>query len=234
MNILYKKQLATLVLAATFSGAAFAQKTKVKTITIVNGDTTVNKSVIDGDADLAKMEKEMNIVINSDDSAANKKIVKKIIIKGDGDDADAMAYAYSMGDSSDPDIDMTTGEDGSMNIVIKKSREGKSYDKTGTKKVIVNKSSKTVMSSTISGKTEKEMLNVNISVENTTAKINVQSGSKAPMNVSVLDENGKQVFYDSQKNGEHYSKEIKLEKKGTYFLNLIQDKKSTTNKIVVE
>ena len=54
------------------------------------------------------------------------------------------------------------------------------------------------------------------------------------MNVSVLDENGKQVFYDTQKVGGKYSKEIPLGKKGTYFLNFIQNKASTTEKIIVE
>ena len=242
MNILYKKPLLTLMIAAAASGAAFGQKTKVRTITIVNGDTTVNERITDDD--VAQMEKEMNIVINDDDSTSGKKTVKKIVIRGDGDDADAKAFAYSFGDMDEPDIDMTTGADGSMNIVIKKSRtdkadlkdnkDSKDSKDTKEKKVIIKNSSSTVMSSGTSGKTEKEKLNVNIRVEDTTAKISISSGSSAPMNVSVLDENGRQVFYDSQQNGGSYQKEIPLGKKGTFFLNLIQDKRSTTEKIVVE
>ena len=49
----------------------------------------------------------------------------------------------------------------------------------------------------------------------------------------ILDENGKQVHYDTQKAGGNYLKEIKLEKKGTYFLNIIQNKQSTTDKIII-
>lgn len=233
MNIPYKKPLTALTMLALFAGAAFGQKTKVKTITIVNGDTTVNESMTDDD--IAKMEKEMNIVI-SDDGKAGKTVTKKIIIKGDGDDAGATAYAYGMSDDRDQDVEVTTGENGDTKIVIRKSRDGKDDDKQDAKtekKTIVKRSSVTTMNSS-SGKMEKEKLNVSIQVEKMMAKIEVTSGSKAPMNVSILDENGKQVFYDSQQEGENYKKDIPLEKKGTYFLNLIQDKKSTTEKIVVE
>ena len=81
---------------------------------------------------------------------------------------------------------------------------------------------------------ENKSVSININVKGTSAKIDVETGSKEPLNVSILDENGKQVFYDSQKAGGKYSKEIPLEKKGTYFLNLIQNKVSTTEKIIVE
>jgi len=227
MNILYKKQLAAIALIGAVSAAAFGQKTKVRTITIVNGDTTVNESI--DDMDIAKLQKEMSIMID-DDSAGGKKMMKKIVIKGDGDDTSTMAYAYGFGDDKDTDIDMSTGEDGSTKIVIHKGKDGKGDDKKGN----AQRSSTFSSSRSSSGNSEKERLNVNIQVEKNVAKIAVESGSSSPMNVSILDENGKQVFYDSQKNGSSYKKEIPLDKKGTYFMNIIQDKRSTTDKIVVD
>ena len=77
-------------------------------------------------------------------------------------------------------------------------------------------------------------LNLNISIKNTTATIIVETNSKEALNINVLNENGKQIFYDTQKTGGKYNKEIPLGKKGTYFLNLIQNKKSTTEKIIIE
>ncbi len=226
MNFIYKKQIAAVFAVVALAGMASGQS-KVKTITIINGDTTISESTAN-EKDMQQMEKEMNISIN-DDGKQQKTIVKKIIIKTDGD-GDAEAMAYSMGDGKDDGVMVTTDDDGTQTkIIIKKDDD----DKTGAKgkKVIVKKS---MQMNDAGGKTEKENLNINIQLKNTTATVEVASGSKAPLNISILDENGKQVFYDSQKEGGNYKKEIPLKNKGTYFLNLIQDKKSTTEKIVVE
>ncbi|MCW3104965.1 MAG: hypothetical protein JWO09_3405 [Bacteroidetes bacterium] len=163
------------------TGVACGQNAKVKTITIINGDTTVSEKEA-GDADI---EKQITMVINHDGDSAGKKVVKKIIINGDGQkDGDALAYAYTINDGKDED------------------------------------------------EPEKASMKLNIRVTGNMAKVEAESSSKEQLNISILDENGKQVFYDSQKSGGKYSKEIKLEK-GTYFLNLVQDKKSTTDKIVI-
>ena len=233
MNFLYSKQMAALLVTATITTTACGQHSKVKTITIVNGDTTISESNLD-EKEMEKMEKEISVMIN-DDGKHDKKIVKKIIINGDDvdvKDGQAMAYAYSFGDggASAEDVEVITdGNDGETKVIIKKG--GKEKGEGKAEKTVVRKS---ISSSSSDGKEESENMNVNINVKNTTAKVEVETSSKEPLNVSVLDENGKQVFYDSQKSGGKYSKEIPLEKKGTYFLNLIQNKKSTSEKIVIE
>jgi hypothetical protein len=80
---------------------------------------------------------------------------------------------------------------------------------------------------------EEESINLNLNINGNAAKIEAETGSKDPLHISILDENGKQFFYETHKNGGKYSKEIKLEK-GIYFLNLIQNKKSTTDKIIIK
>jgi len=229
MKFLYKGQtLATLAIIA-ITTVACGQNAKVKTVTIINGDTTVSESNLDN-KELAKMEKEITIMIN-DDGKAEKKIVKKVIISGDKDsESNTMAYAYSSDDDKDMkdvDVQISTDENGKKTkIIIKKDneKEGERTEKrTTVKKMDVSKDD-----------IEKESIDLNISVQNKNAKVEVETGSKEPLNISVLDENGKQIFYDSQKKGGKYSKEIPLGKKGTYFLNIIQNKKSSTEKIIVE
>jgi hypothetical protein len=222
--------IAALSLAAilSFTGSACAQSTKMKTITIINGDTTISEKNID-DKELAEIDKKITVIINEDGKgeSSHKKIVKKTIINTDKKrDSDATAYAYSIGDDKDQDIQVISdGDEAETKISIEKSDDKKGDLKD--KKMIVKKS--------ISMNDDtKGSMNININVKNSTAKLEIETNSKEPLNVTVLDENGKQVFYDSQKNGGNYSKEIKLDKKGTYFLNLIQNKKSTTEKIVVE
>jgi hypothetical protein len=226
----------------SFSIVSCAQNPKIstKTITIINGDTTISESNMD-EKDIEKMMKDINVTI-SDNGENSKKIVKKIVISGDdADDAKAMAYAYSTGDGEDQDIEVTTDENGGETRIIIKKTDDKS-EKSGkdgkTEKGSKDgKDGKKVITKTINvrdEKGEKEHMSLNIKIKNTTASVEVETGSNSPLNISVLDENGKQVFYDTQQNGSKYSKEIPLGKKGTYFLNLIQDKKSTSEKIVVE
>jgi len=223
MKLPYKQSLALLTVIA-LTGVACGQNAKVKTITIINGDTTISEKEI-GDADIADIEKQITMVINDGDTTG-KKVVKKIIINGDDrKDGDAMAYAYSMTDGKDDDVEITTDENGKeTRIIIKKDDKEKGGDKQ--KKTVISRSASS------SDERGKASMKLNISVSNSMAKVEAESSSKEPLNVSILDENGKQVFYDSQKGGGKYSKEIKLEK-GTYFLSLVQDKKSTTDKIVI-
>ncbi|MCW3084712.1 MAG: hypothetical protein JWP12_2078 [Bacteroidetes bacterium] len=228
MNFIYKKQIAVAIAVVALAGIAQGQN-KVKTITIINGDTTISESTT-SEKDVQQMEKDLDISINDD--GKQKTIVKKIVIKTDGSD-NAEAMAYTMSDGKDDDVIVTTGEDGTQTkIIINKDDDDKSDAKD--KKVIIKKSAPVIVMNDASGKREKEKLSISIQLKNTTATVEVASSSKLPLNISILDENGKQVFYDSQKDGGNYKKEIPLKNKGTYFLNLIQDKKSTTEKIVVE
>ncbi len=213
--------MSTLLLLAMATGS-YAQNQKTKTITIVNGDTTITESNVDK-KEVTKMEKEIEIMIN-DDGKGEKKVVKKIIINDDNKDGEAMAYAYAIGDDGE-DVEITTSEDGKeMKVVVKTGEAKDSKEKNVIKKEIKCEGPAK----------EKVTLNMNVSIDKTTAKVEIETSSKEQMNVSILDENGKQIFYDSQKVGGKYTKEIPLGKKGTYFLNFIQNKTSKTEKIIVE
>ena len=224
MNKNYKLAFMSGLLVMTMATVSCAQSPKVKTITIVNGDTTITESNLD-EKEIAKLEKEIEVIITDDGkSEGTKKIVKKIIINDDKHEGDAMAYAYAFGEEGS-DVEVITNESGTETKVIVKNGDGKdSKDKNIIKKEIK-----------CEGPTkEKVTLNLNISINKRTAKVQIESSSKEPMNISVLDENGKQVFYDSQKTGGKYTKDIPLGKKGTYFLNFIQNKTSKMETIIVE
>jgi hypothetical protein len=224
MNKNYTTTFMSFVLVVTMAGMSYAQGQKVKTITIVNGDTTITESNLN-EKELAKMEKEIELIINEDgDKKGTKKVVKKIVINDEKHDGDVMAYAYTI-DEEGGDVEIITDENGKEMKVIVKSGDGKE----GKEKKVIKKEIRSEDASI-----EKNNVNVNISIKNTNAKVEIETNSKEPMNITVLDEKGKQVFYDSQKTGGKYSKEIPLGKKGTYFLNFIQNKKSNTEKIVVE
>jgi hypothetical protein len=229
MKLLYTRQIPALLIFVALTGSACGQNAKIKTITITNGDTTISEKEI-GDNDIADIEKNITMVINEDGDNSNKKVVKKKIIVNDNkqEEGDALAYAYSFGDDKDQDVEITTNENkNETRIIIKKSgdEEGESKEK----KTVIKKST-----TPINDKKEKEKLNLNINIKNTVAKVDIETMDKEPINIAVLDENGKQVFYDTAKNGGKYSKEINLEKKGTYFLNIIHNKKSTTETINIK
>lgn len=225
MNRNYTTAFMSFVLVTTMASVSYAQGSKVKTVTIINGDTTISESNLD-EKELAKMEKEMEIIINEEgDKKGTKKIVKKIVINDEKHDGEAMAYAYTI-DENGGDVEVITDENGTTTKVIVKTGDAKDKPTNGK---VVRKEVRTDVKTN-----EKSNVNVTISIKNTTAKVEIETSSKEPMNVSVLDENGKQVFYDTQKAGGKYSKEIPLGKKGTYFLNFIQNKASTTEKIIVE
>lgn len=211
--------LKTMLLLAPFAIilSACGQDAKIKTITIVNGDTTVSEKVI-GDKEIAEIEKQITMVVTSDSSKGNK-IVKKIVIK-EGDKENA-SMSYSFSNDENAEMEINADESGAKTKIIINTDD---KNTTGEKKIV----KKTVV------KEDHENVNLNINVKNSIAKIDYSTSSKEPINVSILDENGKQVFYETQKTGGKFSKEIKLEKKGTYFLNIIQNKKITTEKIIVE
>jgi len=232
MKFLYNKQLPVILMAIAITGIACGQNSKVKTITIINGDTTVNEQEI-GDKEIAEIEKQITMVIDEDGDHSGKKVIKKKIIINDEDHKEdgALAYAYGAGDDKDQDVEITTDENGNeTKIIIKKSDDEKGdKGEKSEKKTIIRKSTN------VSGDSkEREKLNVNINIKNTIAKVDIETSGTGPLNISILDENGKQVFYDSAKTGGKYSKEINLEKKGTYFMNIIHNKKSTTDKIEIK
>jgi hypothetical protein len=226
MNHLYKKTSAALFIAVALTGTACGQNSKVKTITIINGDTTITEKEI-GDKEIEKIEKHITMVIRDDKEPSEKKTIrKKVVVNGEEDrDADAVAYAYSIGEGDGENVEITTDENGKeTRIIIKKGETERSGN--GNKKTIIRRSA-------TDEKIEGESINLNLNITGNAAKIEAETSSKEPLHISILDENGKQFFHETHKNGGKYSKEIKLEK-GTYFLNLIQNKKSTTDKIIIK
>lgn len=196
--------------------SACGQNAKVKTITIVNGDTTISEKII-GDKEIAEIEKQITMVVTSD-SSNGKKMIKKIVINGDDKNATSMAYAFST--DGEENVEISADEKGTKTKIIVTTDE-----KNDSKKKIIKKTAV---------KEDNEIVDLNINIKNNVLKLDLTTASKEPISVSVMDENAKQVFSETQKAGNKYSKEIKLDKKGIYFLNIIQNKKITTEKIIVE
>lgn len=226
MNFLFNRQISAMLIIMTFTGLACGQNAKVKTVTIINGDTTISEEVI-GEKKITEFEKHITTTTDDDKNDAGKKVIrKKIIVSDDKAEKDAFAHAYSFGDDKDQDVEIITDENGNeTKIIIKRKDEEKGE--------IKEKTGRTERSRTRNSNNEKEKMNIDIDIKNTTAKVNIEASGNEPINISILDENGKQIFYDSQKSGGKYSKDINLEKKGTYFLNIIRNKKSTTEKIII-
>lgn len=228
MNFLYNRQIAAMLIVMAFTGFACGQNTKVKTITIIDGDTTITEELT-GDKKIAEFEKRIITEINENSSDSDKKMIrKKVIVTDDTADKEAFAYAYSSGDGKDEDVEITTDGDGNETKIIIKRKNDKKEDGKQT----IERTERIRTSSTTESKGENEKMKINIDIKNTIAKLNIEGSGDEPINISVLDETGKQVFYDSQKGGK-YSKDINLQKKGTYFLNIIRNKKSTTEKIII-
>ncbi len=215
MNKLYIKSI-LLATPIALMLTACGQNAKVKTITIVNGDTTISEKII-GDKEIAEIEKQITMVVTSD-SSNGKKMIKKIVINGDDKNAASMAYAFST--DGEENVEISADEKGTKTKIIVTTDE-----KNDGKKKIIKKTAV---------KEDNEIVDLNINIKNNVLKLDFTTASKEPISVSVMDENAKQVFSETQKAGNKYSKEIKLDKKGIYFLNIIQNKKITTEKIIVE
>ncbi|MDF2436021.1 MAG: hypothetical protein K0Q95_397 [Bacteroidota bacterium] len=222
MKLSYYKHTTVLITALALATAACGQSSKVKTITIINGDTTINESTEMVDKEIRQIEKEISIIRDSDSKTENKTIVKKIIVNNDDSKSgDAVAYAYSM--NEDDDTEVITNDDGKeTKIIIRKEKDDKNT--SGEKRKVVKRSDDRAEN--------KENISLNINIKDKTVNLGIETNSKEPLYISVLDENGKQFFYDSKKDGGKYNKDLKLEK-GTYFLNIIQNKKTTNEKIVI-
>jgi len=75
MKNLYNKALgASLLIAIAITGIACGQNAKVKTITIINGDTTISEKTI-GTDEIAEIEKQITMVVSEDGKAGDKKVI---------------------------------------------------------------------------------------------------------------------------------------------------------------
>ena len=196
--------------------------TKIKTITIVNGDTTISEGEFN-EKEFAEMGKHIEISMTEEGDGSEKRI-KKILIHDENEENKAGIESTNKNDQEERKVQVTRNENGTeTRIIVKKVEENNPKE---TRKIIKKETG--IVSEV------KENKSLNISIKNTTATITVETNSREALNISILNENGKQIFYDTQKTGGKYNKEIPLGKKGTYFLNLIQNKNSTTEKIIVE
>ena len=198
------------------------QNPKIKTITIVNGDTTISEGEFN-EKEFAEMGKHIEISMTGDGDGSEKRI-KKILISNENEENKANSESTNNNDQEEREVQVTKNENGTeTRIIVKKVEENNPKE---TRKIVKKETG--IVSEV------KENKSLNISIKNTTATITVETNSREALNISILNENGKQIFYDTQKTGGKYNKEIPLGKKGTYFLNLIQNKNSTTEKIIVE
>jgi len=238
----YKYQLSTLLLSLLVISTTYGQKTKIKTITIVDGDTTVNEETIseadfawDEKSDKSKKVKVMKF-ISSDDSTSGASEMEMII---DDNDKKGKAVTKTVIVMDDGGKVITNDIEKNISYVIEIDDNGKKTKKVWTEAETVNGNDKKKVVK-MCGPTEVENIpvfkNINLNVDTKTLKIklDIESEKSDAINVVVMDELGKQVFYDSQKDGTKYKKEIKLEKKGVYFLSIIQNKKVMNERIVME
>lgn len=252
MKTSYQLLLFPLPVFLLISGIACGQKEpagstgkRVKTITIVNGDTTITESNIS--------ENEFAWTDNNKKDSKNVKVMK--IISSDGDTAEINEIETKIktimdekgnGEKMHKKIIMID-ENGNTKTI--QTENSFSYDfnidNKGKKKVIIiddeedmPKDGKRIVKK-VGSHNEGDALpvkniNINVDEKKQTIKLELESEKEDAINVVVMDEQGKQVFYDSQKNGKKYEKEIKLDKKGVYFLSIIQNKKVMNERIVIE
>ena len=162
----------------------------------------------------------------TEDSDGSEKRIKKILIHDENEENKARIESTNKNDQEERKVQVTRNENGTeTRIIVKKVEENNPKE---TRKIVKKETG------IVSEVKENNSLNLNISIKSTTATITVETNSREALNISILNENGKQIFYDTQKIGGKYNKEIPLGKKGTYFLNLIQNKNSTTEKIIIE
>ena len=216
--------IACMLLLVGIIVSSCGQNPTIKTITIVNGDTTISKGEFN-EKEFAEMGKHIEISMTEDSDGSEKRI-KKILIHDENEENKARIESTNKNDQEERKVQVTRNENGTeTRIIVKKVEENNPKE---TRKIVKKETG------IVSEVKENNSLNLNISIKNTTARITVETISREALNISVLNENGKQIFYDTQKIGGKYNKEIPLGKKGTYFLNLIQNKNSTTEKIIIE
>jgi hypothetical protein len=206
MKSIYIKSIPFMIAAATLVTNAGAQ-TKTKTITIIDGDTTITEKELDHDI----------IIITENTDKDGKVSRKKTVVRDAEPREDAVAYSYRSG--REEDIEIRTNNGREDKVIIRKEKGA--HDRSDMEMLRAERA------------LDKSGLNVQLNVEKDVMKLEVESSGKEPVHISLLDENGKQILYETQKDGKKYSKEMKLNK-GAYFLNVIHNQNTTTDKIIIK
>lgn len=119
-----------LIIVLCLTNVSFAQHTKFKTITIINGDKTIRENNIN-EKEFRDMGKEIAIEIN-DDSIQGKKDAKKIVINSDDNKNNAFAYAFN----NDAEMEVNNDTHGNITKIIIKNDGDKSDSKIEKKPYI--------------------------------------------------------------------------------------------------
>jgi hypothetical protein len=205
MRIIYKKSGMLFIAAIAMSSVVRAQNT-VRTITIVNGDTTLSETIV-GDKEAS-------------DIAGKRRPEEKVIVRkkteGDGAVADRGKEELRI----EKRITIIENE--------KERMEDVRSDRRKDDRIVEVERE---MSS--DRKADGKGLKISVEVKDRTLKLSIESSDKEPVYISLLDSQGKQILYEVQKDNSNYSKEQKLEK-GSYFLNVIKDKKTSQEKIEIQ
>ncbi|MBI2271905.1 MAG: T9SS type A sorting domain-containing protein [Bacteroidetes bacterium] len=237
---------------------------KVKTITIIDGDTTINEQTIDQgelkdlEKDLDKLKgKNVNVMVlaaaGTDKALPNMDSLMKnieVFTKETGDEKDqkkkvkkviinndvtnTSAYSYN--------FDTEDAEPG--DIVVKEirneSKDGKSECKkvkaVSCIKVIETQNTKNSTPTGTKNELKLETLNFYPNPSNGKFSLEFETGDKSPVAITITDVTGKQVYAETLKGEEKYKREIDLnsESKGVYVINLQQGKRSVAKKIIIE
>lgn len=259
-------------------------KMKVKTITIIDGDTTVKEQTMN-EIELKDLEKNLgdlqgkNVNINvtalagmendlsnldsllkniqieelndeTSDGKSSRKRVKKVIINNKGGNS-ANAYSYSFSDDDGSPSDLIISNDGKTTIIkgdtaggkteriiINEAKDGKKNQKVIVKTICKSDSKGGLKEKQAGSTKEMKMDELNFYPNPSTGKFTLEfeTSDKEPVQVNVTDVNGKEVFHETVKGEEKYKRNIELsaESKGVYIINLLQGKKKSSRKIIIE
>jgi hypothetical protein len=253
--------------AFAFFPMAFAQesdKVKIKTITIINGDTTITEKVIDKkEMEMKKeMHKEHEMKMKGEGHYHHKKVEKEEIIikeKGGKETRKTMIMIHEDGDGDTEfkNIEIHKNDKGEIKIL----KDGKEIKQGDDGVMIINK--EVHVDKGDGDKHKKTMVKVMITEEGENkgskkgktpeggSKENLKvypNPSKGEMNfefdlegkekalVTVTDVNGKEIFREEIKDKGHFKRTVQLGEnaKGVYILTITEGKKKSTAKLVFE
>lgn len=236
---------------------------KVKTITIIDGDTTINEQIIDQgelkdlEKDLDKLKgKNVNVMVlaaGADKAMPNIDSLMKnveVFTNETGDENDhkmkvkKVIINNNQGNTGAYNYKFETEDvepgDVVINDIRNESKDGKSECKkvkvVSCVRVMETQSRKNSTPTGIKNELKPEALNFYPNPSNGKFSLEFETGDKSPVAITITDVTGKQVYAETLKGEEKYKHEIDLnsQSKGVYVINLQQGKRSVAKKIIIE
>jgi hypothetical protein len=236
-------------------------KMKVKTITIVDGDTTINEQTIDT-PDLKDLEKNLdnikgknvNVTVmamaGTDKAMENMDSLMKSMnvevytneAKGGKEQKKKVKKVIIKNgnantNSSSYSFDTEDAEPGDVIVreIKTEAKDGKKVTVMSTVKVLDSKTTTDKLTST-KKELSLQQLNFYPNPSNGKFSLEFETSDKDPVTIHIMDTNGKEVYNETVKGEEKYKREIELgaASKGIYVINLQQGKRSTSKKIIIE